>query len=164
MSHAIPPSEEPSAEASPPPRRAAGSPAPTGNVSAGQPTFEQFSEVHRSEDFALLRGKFRRFAFPWTVAFLVWYFLYVLLSVYARDLMSTRVFGNVNLGILLGLLQFVTTFGLTWLYIRHANKSLDPIVTRIQDRVGAAGRADLPTDDTSARSTGETDPDKHGGR
>lgn len=134
MSHVQPPPDEVpdaprSAESTPPPRRAV-------DASAGQPTFEQFATLHRSEDFALLRGKFRRFAFPWAVAFLVWYFLYVLLSVYAKDLMSTPVIGNVNLGILLGLLQFVTTFGLTWLYIRHANKSLDPVVDRLQAAVG----------------------------
>ena len=39
-----------------------------------------------------------RFAFPMTVAFLVWYLLYVLLSTYAHDFMSTEVFGNMNVG------------------------------------------------------------------
>lgn len=144
MSHVQPPPDEVPehprpAEPTSPPRRAADP------ATAGQPSPEQFATLHRSDDFALLRGKFRRFAFPWTVAFLVWYFLYVLLSVYAKDLMATPVIGSVNLGILLGLLQFVTTFGLTWLYIRHANKSLDPVVERLQGTVGTDSGADGAT-------------------
>ena len=59
----------------------------------------------------------------------------MLLSTYAEGLMSTPVLGNLNLGILLGLSQFLMTFLITWLYIRHANKSLDPISTRLRDQL-----------------------------
>ena len=79
-----------------------------------------------------LKRRFRRFAFPWTVAFLVWYFLYLLASVYATGFMSIRVFGNLNVGLLLGLAQFVSTFLITFLYIRHANKNLDPLASQIR--------------------------------
>ena len=99
------------------------------------PTPEQFLEVQQSEDFTLLRRSFRGFAIPMTIAFLVWYFAYVLMSTYAEGLMATPVLGNVNLGILLGLSQFLMTFLITWLYIRHANKSLDPISTRLRDQL-----------------------------
>jgi uncharacterized membrane protein (DUF485 family) len=70
-----------------------------------------------------------------TVAFLAWYLLYVLLSTYAPDFMATRVFGNVNLGILLGLAQFVTTFAITHLYVAHADKRTDPIADEMRDRL-----------------------------
>ncbi|MGP9538199.1 DUF485 domain-containing protein [Brachybacterium sp. AOP43-C2-M15] len=96
------------------------------------PTPEQFVAVQRSEEFGKLRRSFRGFAIPMTVAFLVWYFAYVILSTYAEGLMSTPVFGNLNLGILFGLSQFVMTFLITWLYIRHANKSLDPIASQLR--------------------------------
>jgi uncharacterized membrane protein (DUF485 family) len=69
------------------------------------------------------------------VAFLVWYLVYVLLSTYAPDLMATPVFGNVNLGILLGLAQFVTTFVITHLYVAHANKRTDPIADEMRERL-----------------------------
>jgi uncharacterized membrane protein (DUF485 family) len=91
-----------------------------------------FHEVQQSAEFGELRSRFRRFAFPLSIAFLVWYFLYVLLSTYAVDFMNTKVFGLVNLGILLGLLQFVSTFTITWLYIRHANRNLDPIAAKLR--------------------------------
>lgn len=104
-------------------------------VKRHQPTRAEFVEAARSPEFADLRRHFRRFAFPMTVAFLVWYFLFVLMSVYATGFMSIKVIGNVNIGLLFGLLQFVTTFLLTWLYIRHANKNLDPLANRIRARL-----------------------------
>jgi uncharacterized membrane protein (DUF485 family) len=70
-----------------------------------------------------------------TFAFLAWYLLYVLLSTYAPDFMATEVFGNVNLGILLGLAQFVTTFAITHLYVAHANKNTDPIADEMRERL-----------------------------
>jgi uncharacterized membrane protein (DUF485 family) len=35
---------------------------------------------------------------PLSIAFLVWYFLYVILSTYAHDFMSTKVVGEINVG------------------------------------------------------------------
>jgi uncharacterized membrane protein (DUF485 family) len=98
-------------------------------------TPEQYVEAQNSPEFTELRRRFRRFAFPMTVVFLSWYLLYVLLSTYASDFMSTEVFGNVNLGIILGLLQFVSTFLITTLYVRHANKNTDPIADKIRDEL-----------------------------
>ena len=108
---------------------------PETSAPPGEPTPEQYVEVQQSEDFSLLRRSFRGFAIPMTIAFLVWYFAYVLLSTYAEGLMATPLLGNLNLGIVLGLSQFVMTFLITWLYIRHANKSLDPISTRLRDQL-----------------------------
>lgn len=102
---------------------------------------QAFIEVQNSEEFAELRRTFRGFAFPMTIAFLVWYFAYVLASVYAKDFMSTPMFGEYfNVGHFLGLLQFLTTFLITWLYIRHANTKLDPIASRIRERLEGAAQ------------------------
>lgn len=109
---------------------------PEENSSAKRiPTRDEFVEVSNTEEFTRLRKNFRGFAFPMTLAFLVWYFLFVLLSTYATGFMSTPFIGNVNIGIFLGLLQFVTTFVLTWLYIRHANKNLDPLAEQLRARL-----------------------------
>lgn len=96
---------------------------------------DDFHRVQNSDDFRQLRSTFRNFAFPMTAAFLIWYFGYVLLSTYAPSLMTMRVVGHVNLGLLLGLLQFVTTFLITYLYIRHANANLDPIATKLREEL-----------------------------
>ena len=98
-------------------------------------TPEEYREAQASPEFQELRRRFRAFAFPMTVAFLAWYLLYVLLSTYAPDFMATPVFGNVNLGILLGLAQFVSTFVITHLYVSHANRRTDPIADEMRERL-----------------------------
>lgn len=91
-----------------------------------------FAEVQSSDEFRLLRGNFRRFAFPMTALFLLWYLVYVLLSTYAVGFMSIKVIGNVNVGLLLGLGQFVSTFVITGLYVRHAGRKLDPLAANLR--------------------------------
>ena len=102
-----------------------------------EPTPAEFSAVAASDEFLELKRRFKNFAFPLSAAFLIWYFAYVLLSVYARDFMATPILGNLNLGMILGLMQFVTTFLITALYIRHANKNLDPIASKIRAELEA---------------------------
>ena len=98
-------------------------------------TPEEYRAAQDSAEFIELKRRFRRFAFPMTVAFFTWYLLYVLLSTYAPDFMATQVFGNVNVGLLLGLAQFVTTFVITHLYVAHANKRTDPIADEMRERL-----------------------------
>ena len=98
-------------------------------------TPEEYREAQDSAEFMELRKRFRSFAIPMTVAFLLWYFAYVLLSTYAPDFMATKVFGNVNIGLLLGLGQFLTTFVITQLYVRHSNRSTDPIRDDMRSRL-----------------------------
>ncbi|MGY1697710.1 MULTISPECIES: DUF485 domain-containing protein [unclassified Geodermatophilus] len=98
-------------------------------------TPEEYRQAQDSPEFTELRRRFRRFAFPMTVAFLAWYLLYVLLSTYAPDFMATPVFGNVNLGLLLGLGQFLSTFLITHLYVAHANRQTDPIADEMRERL-----------------------------
>jgi uncharacterized membrane protein (DUF485 family) len=73
--------------------------------------------------------------FPVLGACLVWYIAYVLLAGYAHDFMSTPVFGSVNVAILLGLAQVVTTFAVTMWYVHFANKRLDPLAEEIRDEI-----------------------------
>jgi len=92
-----------------------------------------YQEVQASEEFAELRSRFRKFVFPVTALFLAWYFLYVILAAYARDFMSTKVFGNINVGLILGLLQFVSTFAITTVYARWADKQFDPTAEKLRE-------------------------------
>ncbi len=91
-----------------------------------------YEKIAESDDFRLLQRSHRRFVFPVAALFLVWYFVYVLLAAYAHDFMATPVFGNVNVGLLLGLGQFVTTFVITMSYVAYANRKLDPVAQRIR--------------------------------
>jgi uncharacterized membrane protein (DUF485 family) len=85
--------------------------------------------------FIELRKRYRGFVFPMTVAFLAWYLLYVLLSAYARGFMDTKVVGHINVALVFGLLQFVSTFGIAWLYARYAATRLDPIADELREEV-----------------------------
>lgn len=91
--------------------------------------------VQQSPEFAALRKALRRFVFPATVAFLAWYALYVLLSTYAKGFMEVRVLGHINIALVFGVLQFVSTFLLAWAYSRYAAKHLDPRADAIRDAV-----------------------------
>lgn len=98
-----------------------------------------FVAESQSEEFQELRRTHRSFVFPMAIFFLVWYFAYVLLADYFHDFMSIKVLGNINMGILLGLLQFVSTFVITALYVRFSNKKLDPKATKIRERLEREG-------------------------
>jgi uncharacterized membrane protein (DUF485 family) len=102
-------------------------PAPTGSDS------QRYLAVQRSAEFAGLRRALRGFVFPMTVAFFLWYALYVILSAYARGFMGTKLFGsNINVALVFGLLQFVSTFLIAWLYSRYAERRVDPTADRIR--------------------------------
>jgi uncharacterized membrane protein (DUF485 family) len=94
-----------------------------------------YEEVQASEEFIELRRKFRAFVFPVTGLFLAWYFLYVILAAYARDFMATKVVGDINIGLILGLLQFVSTFAITMLYARWADRQFDPTAESLRDHI-----------------------------
>jgi uncharacterized membrane protein (DUF485 family) len=119
-------------------------------------TPEEYQEAHASPEFQELKRKFRAFAFPMTVAFLAWYLLYVLLSTYAPDFMGRPVFGNVSVGILFGLAQFVSTFAITHIYVAHANKRTDPIADEMRDRLEAHRYARGSAEAEPAASRGAT--------
>jgi uncharacterized membrane protein (DUF485 family) len=101
-----------------------------------------YDELHALPEFARLRSLYRGFVFPATIAFLSWYLLYVVMSNWATDFMSTKVVGNINVALIFGLLQFVTTFLIAWLYARFMNKNVDPIARdlerRYDDQMGGA--------------------------
>lgn len=70
-----------------------------------------------------------------SAAFLVWYLAYVLLASYAPSFMAIKVLGNINAGLIIGLLQFVSTFVIATVYVRYANKHLDPAAERLREQI-----------------------------
>ena len=94
-----------------------------------------FVAAQNSPDYQELRTKFTSFAFPMVATFVVVYFVFVLASVYAPGFMGKRLIGFVNVGIVFGLLNFATTYLVTFLYVRHANNNLDPRSVALRDRL-----------------------------
>ncbi|WP_346163636.1 DUF485 domain-containing protein [Streptomyces bangladeshensis] len=89
------------------------------------PARDVYVEVQRSAAFQEVRGSYRRFVVPGAVGFLVWYVGYVVTATTVPGLMARPVAGAVNVGMVAGLGQFLTTFLLTWAYARHARLRRD---------------------------------------
>jgi uncharacterized membrane protein (DUF485 family) len=99
------------------------------------PSGAQFQQIEASPEFQELRSRLRRFVFPMSAVFLLWYFAYVLLGAFAHDFMAIKVWGDINVGLLIGLGQFVSTFIITGLYVRFANRELDPRAEAIRSKL-----------------------------
>jgi uncharacterized membrane protein (DUF485 family) len=107
---------------------------------------DAYSQIYADPEFTELRRRFRRLVFPLVAGFLAWYFLYVLLATYAHDFMATEVFGRVNVGLLLGLGQFVSTFGIAWWYAHRADRDLDPLAASLNSKHAALTERPLPAE------------------
>ena len=86
-----------------------------------------YEAVYEAADFKELRRRYKNFVVPWTIAFMAWYLAYVACNNWARDFMSQKVVGHVNVALIFGLLQFVSTFAIAAIYGRFANRKLDPL-------------------------------------
>lgn len=103
-----------------------------------------YDRLAATPEFEQLRSRYRGFVIPATVAFLAWYLLYVVMSNWASGFMNTQVIGNINVALIFGLLQFVTTFGLAYYYSRFSTSQLDPLARDLEqaytDEVGTDGK------------------------
>jgi uncharacterized membrane protein (DUF485 family) len=95
-----------------------------------------FALIQQTDEFRTLRRRLTTFIFPMTALFLSSYLTFVLLSAYARDFVSIKVVGVINLGILLGLSQFVTSIVITLGYARYAKRRLDPQRKLLAEKTG----------------------------
>ncbi|WP_100444569.1 DUF485 domain-containing protein [Glycomyces xiaoerkulensis] len=104
-------------------------------------TDEDLAAMHDDPRFVDLKRRLFRFIVPATVVFFAWYFLYALMSAYARDFMGTVLFGNINVALVFGLLQFISTFGIAWAYSRYAARQYDPQAQELHDEIHYGGEA-----------------------
>jgi uncharacterized membrane protein (DUF485 family) len=95
-----------------------------------------YRAIQQSPEFSRLRRRLRLFVFPMSAAFFLWYMAFALLSAYAHGFMSHKVAGEINMGTVLGLMQFVSTIAIVQTYRRFARKKFDPEVDRIHELAG----------------------------
>ncbi|MFF7447823.1 MULTISPECIES: DUF485 domain-containing protein [unclassified Streptomyces] len=108
----------------------AGAPVPLPVARSGRAEREEaaadvYLQVQRSAAFQEVRSRYRRFVVPACLAFFAWYVGYVVAATTAPGLMARPVAGAVNVAMVAGLGQFLTTFLLTWAYARHARLRRD---------------------------------------
>lgn len=90
-----------------------------------------YDRLATEADFLELRRRYRGFVIPATALFLAWFLLFVVMSTFAAGFMDQQVVGNINVALIFGLLQFVTTFVIAFLYSRFSNARLDPLSTSL---------------------------------
>ncbi len=100
----------------------------------GGPTRDAYDEIYDSAEFKDLRARFRKLVFPLVAGFLAWYALYVVTATYAHDFMAEELVGKINVGLVFGLLQFASTFGIAYWYAKRAAVTIDPRATAIRNR------------------------------
>ncbi|CCI83071.1 DUF485 domain-containing protein [Corynebacterium otitidis] len=104
------------------------------------PPAVDYVAIQHSPEFRRLRSTIKSFTFPVTALGLVWFYGYSILAIYRPDLYAVSVFGYVNVGIVLGLAQFATTFLITWAYMRFANRRVEPQQAAIRAQVAGEAR------------------------
>ncbi|MFJ2903654.1 DUF485 domain-containing protein [Streptomyces sp. NPDC091279] len=100
-------------------------PPPTTAQERAAATADIYLEVQRSAAFQEVRNRYRGFVVPACAAFFAWYVGYVVLATTAPGLMAVHVVGSVNVAMVAGLGQFLSTFVLAWAYARHARLRRD---------------------------------------
>jgi uncharacterized membrane protein (DUF485 family) len=96
-----------------------------------------YDRLNAMPEFTELRHRYRKFVIPASAAFLSWYALYVMASMFAPDFMGIKIVGNINMALVVGLLQFITTFLLAFFYSGYSNRNLDPLARELTDRFEA---------------------------
>jgi len=112
-----------------------GSASSTAAPQAGRGNASGFEAVRASRDFWTIRRRFGSFVGPVCTLFIVWYFLFVIVAVFAPGFMRISVLGDVNVAMCFGLLQFASTFAIAVGYRLWARRRLDPLADRLRQRL-----------------------------
>jgi uncharacterized membrane protein (DUF485 family) len=101
----------------------------------GRGSASGWEAVRASRDFWTIRRRLGSFVGPACVLFILWYFLFVIIAVFAPGFMRVTVFGDVKIGLCFGLLQFASTFAIAATYSRWARHRVDPLADRLRHRL-----------------------------
>ena len=98
------------------------------------PVLSVFAQLQSDQGLQRLRAARRRPVFAVAGAVVALYLLNALLAGEARGFMAVRVAGPLNIGLVLSLIQCLTTALALWWYARHARTFLDPDGRRLKAR------------------------------
>jgi uncharacterized membrane protein (DUF485 family) len=91
--------------------------------------------VGKDPEMVELEHRHRRFVWPVTVFFLVYYLALNVLAGTSPDLMGRKLFGQFTFGYLFALSQFVMAFVVAWVYSRWAARRIDPLATDLREKL-----------------------------
>lgn len=110
-----------------------------GRAAANTGMTPEYQALYDDPEFSELRRRFKRLVFPLMAAGLAWYALYVVCATYAHDFMGEELIGRINVGLIFGLLQFLSTFGIAYLYAKRAEVEIDPRSRSLVNKFNAGG-------------------------
>ncbi|MGH2969440.1 MAG: DUF485 domain-containing protein [Solirubrobacteraceae bacterium] len=113
--------------------RVAGGGRGNGELTRAQGDGVDWVGIERSAEVRQLVNRRRRFVVPATIFFLSFSLAYFFLAAYAPDFMGEKVIG-VPLAFLLALAQVLMTWVITVLYLRLADRELEPLEQRAAER------------------------------
>jgi uncharacterized membrane protein (DUF485 family) len=91
--------------------------------------------VGRDPEMVELEHRHRRFVWPATVFFLVYYLAINVLAGTSPGLMGRKLFGQFTFGYLFALSQFLMAFIVAWVYSRWAASRIDPLATDLREKL-----------------------------
>jgi uncharacterized membrane protein (DUF485 family) len=114
-------------------------PVPTGEAHAARTDDAphrgiDWEAIEASPEFQELVKTRRSFVVPATIFFLAWYMGFILLTAYAEDFMSERVYEGLTVGYCLALTQFLMVLVLGIMYLRRADRVYDPLAAKAIER------------------------------
>ena len=86
--------------------------------------------IEKTPAFQELVHKRKAFVLPATIFFLAWYMGFILLTAYAEDFMSDRVYEGLTVGYCLALTQFLMVLVLGLMYLKRTANVFDPLAEK----------------------------------
>ena len=112
---------------------------PSRSPTTGRMTAEEVvtatEAVGKDPEMVELERRHRRFVWPITIFFLVYYLALPILAGRSRDLMGTKLFGQFTFGYLFALSQFLMAFVVAWVYARWASRRMDPLARDLREKL-----------------------------
>jgi uncharacterized membrane protein (DUF485 family) len=108
---------------------------PTTGRMSSQEAVTATEAVGKDPEMVELENRHRRFVWPATAFFLIYYLALNVLAGTSPDLMGTKLFGQFTFGYLFALSQFLMAFVVAWVYARWAATRIDPLATDLREKL-----------------------------
>jgi uncharacterized membrane protein (DUF485 family) len=120
-----------------------------------------WEEIERSPEFQELVKRRKAFVLPGTIFYLTWYMGFILLTAYAEDFMSERVYEGLTVGFCLALSQFLMVLVLGLMYLKRSANTYDPLaeaaIAGYAEHSGRYAAAESHGDDAAASRAAGTE-------
>jgi uncharacterized membrane protein (DUF485 family) len=108
-----------------------------GTAQDGRTDHVDWTRIERSPEFRELTSRRHRFIARAAALTTTSFAIYLGLATFATGFMGTTVLGGVPIAWLAAMTQVLVTWGVTWTYLRKADREFAPLEQRVAERAGA---------------------------